>query len=216
MKIHIITLFPEAFDSYFSSSIIGRAKENKKFEVFFYKLSDFSSKKFGHVDDKAYGMHGQVLCAEPLACAIDSIFENLEKKIPIFFLTPSGEILNQQKVESFFESTQECILLCGHYEWIDERIIDIYGVQKVSIGEYVISSGELAAMVFIDALVRHIPWVLWNTQSLEEESFSEKLDRKKEYPVYTRPEVFRGLSVPSILLSWNHGEIEKRKQENIS
>jgi tRNA (guanine37-N1)-methyltransferase len=216
MKIHIITIFPESFDSYFSSSILCNAKEKWLFEVEFYKLNDFSSKKFGHVDEKAYGMHGQVLCAEPLSKAIDFVFEKTKREIPILYMSPSWKILTQQKVERYYDSLEEFIIICGHYEGIDQRIIDIYDVKKISIWEYVISSGELASMVFIDALVRHIPGVLWNQQSLEEESFSKQLNRQKEYGVYTRPKEFRWLEVPEVLLSWNHAEIEKWKKENLS
>lgn len=217
MRIHIISIFPEAFDSYFSSSIMGRAKKNGHLEISFYKLNDFSTKKFKQVDDKAYGMHGQVISPEPLAKAIDHVFETIWKKIPVVFLSPSGSLLTQQKVEEYYTNiSQEFLIICGHYEGIDQRIIDMYVDHKISIWEYVLSSGELAASVFIDALVRNIPEVLGNPESLEEESFSEKLDRKKEYPVYTRPEEFRNKKVPEILLSWNHKKINDWKYQNLS
>jgi tRNA (guanine37-N1)-methyltransferase len=216
MKIHIITIFPESFDSYFSSSIIWNAKNKGLFEVEFYKLNDFSSKKFGHVDDKAYGMHGQVLCAEPLGKAIDFIYGQVGKHIPVLYMSPSWEALTQEKVERCHKKLTEFIIICGHYEWIDQRVIDMYSVEKISIWEYVISSGELASMVFIDALVRHIPGVLWNVQSLEEDSFSKQLNRQKEYPVYTKPKDFHWLKVPEVLYSWNHAEIEKWKREHLS
>jgi len=216
MKIHVITIFPESFDSYFSSSIIWNARKKGLFEIDFYKLNDFSSKKFGHVDDKAYWMHGQVLCAEPLSGAIEFIFQQVGKNIPVLYMSPSWEALSQEKVEEYHEKIEEFIIICWHYEGIDQRIIDMYDVEKVSIWEYVISSGELASMVFIDALVRHIPGVLWNIQSLEEESFSEQLNRQKEYPVYTKPKDFLWLSVPEVLYSWNHAEIEKWKRDHLS
>jgi len=117
-------------------------------------------------------------------------------------MSPSGALLTQQKTEQYAQNLDECIIICGHYEWIDQRIIDYYGVECVSIWEYVLSSGELAAMVLIDSIVRHIPEVLWNPQSLQEDSFSEKLHRQKEYPVYTRPEKILGLEVPAVLRSW--------------
>lgn len=214
MNIHIITIFPEAFESYMGSSIMGRAREKGLFTLFFYKLNDFSNERFHHVDDKAYGMHGQVLSPEPLANAIDFIFEKVWKKIPIIFMTPRGNLLSQEKVETLSKQLEEFIIICGHYEWIDQRIIDIYECQQISIGEYVLSSWELSAQVLIDALVRHIPWVLWNEMSLEEESFSLKLNRQKEYPVYTKPQEFRGLKVPDVLISGHHGEIEKWKKNN--
>ncbi len=217
MKIHIITIFPEVFESYFSSSIIGRSIKNWLFKPVFYKLNDFSSDNFKRVDDKAYGMHGQVISPEPLSKSINYVFEKVWKKIPVIYMSPSWDLLNQEKVENFYENLWwEFIIICGHYEWIDERIIELYVDYKISIWEYIISSWELAAQVLIDSLVRHIPNVLWNIESLEEDSFSKKFDRQKEYPVYTRPEVFEWLKVPKVLLSWNHKEIENWKLDNLS
>jgi len=215
MKFHILTLFPDSFTSFLESSIIGRAKNKWLFEVELYKLSQFSSKKFGQVDDKAYGMHGQVMSPEPLARGIEFIFEKLWKKIPVIFMSPSWELLQQEKIEKLSQEIKECIIICGHYEWIDERIIELYVDYQISIWEYVLSGGEIASQVLIDALVRHIPEVLWNPESLEEESFSKKLGRQKEYPVYTRPAMFQWLSVPQVLTNWNHSEIEKWKQQHL-
>lgn len=216
MKFHILTIFPEAFESYFSSSIIWNALEKRIFEVEFYKLNDFSKKKFKHIDDKAYWMHGQVISPEPLADALDFIIDRVWKKIPVIYLTPSWKLLQQEIVEEYYKDLwDEVIIICWHYEWIDQRIRDIYVTHEISIGEYVLSSWELSAMVFIDSFVRNIPDVLWNSESLEEESFSKKLHRKKEYPVYTRPSEFRWLKVPDVLTSWNHKEIEKWKFNNL-
>lgn len=217
MKIHIITIFPESFESYFSSSIVWRAIENRLFTPVFYKLNDFSTDKFKRVDEKAYGMHWQVISPEPLSKAINYIFWEIWQKVPVVYMSPIWNLLNQEKVEKYSENLwQEFIIICGHYEGIDQRVIDLYVSHKISIWEYVLSSGEIAAMVFIDSLVRHIPEVLWNKHSLVEDSFSEKLDRKKEYPVYTRPEVFEWLKVPDILLSGNHKEIENWKKQNLT
>jgi len=176
----------------------------------------FSLKKFKQVDDKAYWMHWQVISAEPLSKAIEYIFEKVWKKIKVLYMTPSWNLLNQEKVENYYKNLDEFIIICWHYEGIDERIIELYNVEKISIWEYVLSSWELATSVFIDALVRHIPWVLWNIESLEEDSFSLKLSRQKEYPVYTRPEKFMWKNVPKVLLSWNHKEIENWKKNNLS
>ena len=112
------------------------------------------------MDDKAYGMHGQVISALPLSRAIEHIWEKVGVKIPVYYMSPSGMLLTQKKVEEYYKNLEEFIIICGHYEGIDQRIIEIYDVQEISIGEYVLSSGELAASVFIDALVRHIPGVL--------------------------------------------------------
>lgn len=216
MKIHIITIFPESFESYFSTSILKKAVEKKLFQPIFYKLNDFSSLPTKRVDEKAYWMHWQVLSPVPLSKAINHIFQKVWKKIKVIFLTPSWDLLNQQKVEKYYQDLwEDFIIICGHYEWIDQRIIQKYVDYEISIWEYVISSWELSSMVFIDTLVRHIPWVLWNETSLVEDSFSEKLNRQKEYPVYTRPEIFEWLEVPKILLSWNHKEIQKWKNINL-
>ena len=215
MKIHIITIFPESFESYFSSSIIWKAKEKWFFDIELYKLNDFSNDKFKRVDSKAYWMHGQVLSAEPLSQAIKSIFKTTWK-ISVIYMTPSWDLLNQEKVENYYSIlNQEFIIICWHYEWIDKRIIDLYVDYEISIWEYVLTSGELSASVFIDALVRHIPGVLWNIESLEQDSFSKKFARQKEYPVYTRPKEFMWKKVPDILLSWNHKEIDIWKKENL-
>jgi len=217
MNIHIITIFPESFDSYFSSSIIWNARKKGLFNLELYKLNDFSDDKFKRVDEKAYWMHWQVISAEPLSKWIEHIFSKVWSKIPVIFMSPSWDLLNQEMVENFYEKLDwDFIIICGHYEWIDQRIIDLYVDYKISIGEYVLSSWELAASVFLDSFLRHIPWVLWNTKSLFEDSFSEKFNRKKEYPIYTRPEEFMWKKVPEVLLSWNHKKIDEWKNSHLS
>lgn len=217
MKIHIISLFPGAFESYFWSSIMKMAQEKWLFSPVLHNLCDYSVQNTRRVDDKAYGMHGQVICPEPLSICLEKIFSDIGKKVPVIFLSPSGDLLNQEKIENFLEILwDEIIIICGHYEWIDQRIIDLYVTHKISIGEYVLSSGELSAMVFIDSLVRLIPWVLGKSISFEEESFSKKLNRQKEYPVYTKPRTFLWIDVPDVLLSGNHAEIEKWKKNNLT
>jgi len=217
MKIHIITIFPESFDSYFSSSIIWKARDKGLFELELYKLNDFSSDKFKRVDDKAYWMHGQVISPESLSKSIEYIFDKVWSKIPVIYMSPSWDLLTQEKIENYYETIKwDFIVICGHYEWIDQRIIDLYVDYKISIGEYVLTSWELSASVFLDAFLRHIPWVLWNKTSLEEDSFSKAFGRKKEYPVYTRPEEFMWNNVPEVLLSGNHKKIENWKKDNLS
>jgi tRNA (guanine37-N1)-methyltransferase len=216
MKIHIITIFPESFESYFSSSIMKNAISKWLFSLKFYKLNDFSDNKTKRVDDKAFWTHGQIISAEPLAKAIEYIFEKVWRKIPVLYMSPKGDLLNQEKIEKYFKDLwDEFIIICGHYEWIDERIVELYVDYEISIWEYVISSGELSASVFIDSLVRNIPWVLGNEKSFIEESFSKKLGRQKEYSQYTKPRVFKWKEVPNVLFSWNHKEIEKWKKENL-
>lgn len=216
MKAHIITIFPESFDSYFSSSIVWKSIKEKFFEPIFYKLNNFSDKPQNRVDDKAYWMHWQIISPEPISKCIENIFEISWKKIPVIYMTPSWKLLCQEKVEKYLEILEEeFIIICGHYEGIDSRIVDLYVDYEISIWEYVLSSWELSAMVFLDSLIRNIPWVLWNSKSLEEDSFSSKFDWKKEHPIYTRPKIFKWIEVPEILLSWNHKEIEKWKFNNL-
>ena len=214
MKFHIITIFPEAFESFLSTSIISKVKNRWVFEIALYKLNEFAKDTSGHVDDKAFGMHWQVLTPLPLSRAIESIFE-VFGKMPVIYMSPSWKTLSQEQVEDFSIELKECIIICGHYEGIDQRIIDIFVNHEVSIWEYILTWGELAAQVFIDSIVRLLPEALWNSISHEEESFSSKLDRQKEYPVYTRPRDFRGHIVPDILTSGNHKEIEKWKYNNL-
>lgn len=216
LKIHIITIFPESFKSYLESSIIWKAKEKWLLDINLYKLNDFSTKKFKHVDDKAFWTHWQVISPEPLSKAINHIFKQVWKKIPVIYMTPSGKLLNQKKAENLSKKLKEFIIICGHYEWIDQRIIDLYVDYEISIWKYVLTSWELSSMVFIDSIARFIPDVLWNPLSLEEESFSKKLFGKKEFPHYTRPRNFLGLEVPNVLLSWNHKEIEDWKKNNLT
>jgi len=216
MKIHIITIFPESFNSYFKTSIIWNAIKKWLFEVCFYKLNDFSELKTKRVDDKAFWMHWQVLSPIPIEKALKYIFEKIKKKVKVVYMTPRWQLLNQEKVEWYYrELDNEFIIICWHYEWIDQRIIDLYVDFEICIWEYIVSSGELASMVFIDSLVRNIPEVLWNSQSLEEDSFCKKLNRQKEYSVYTKPRIFNSLEVPDILFSWNHKQIEIWKNNNL-
>lgn len=217
MKAHIITIFPESFESYFSSSMMWKAKQNWFCDIFLYKLNDFSDDNFKRVDSRAYWMHWQILRADVLALAIEHIFEKVGEKIPVVYMSPKWDLLNQEKVEKYYDILwEDFIIICGHYEWIDQRIIDIYVDYEISIWEYVLSSWELAASVFLDSLIRNIPWVLNNEKSLLEDSFSDSFNRQKEYPLYTRPKEFMWLDVPEILLSWNHKEIEKWKKNNLT
>ena len=218
MKFHIITIFPEAFDSFLKTSIIWNSIEKKLFEIRLYKLNDFSEKKFKHVDNKAYWMHWQVISPEPISKAINFIKNNIKNNnAPIIYMSPSWDLLNQEKVEKYYSkfNNKDIIIICWHYEWIDQRIIDKYVDYEISIWEYILTSWEIASQILIDSLVRNITWVLWNKQSLEEESFSKFFDRQKEHPVYTRPYKFEWIEVPKVLISWNHLEIEKWKHKNL-
>jgi len=216
MNAHIITIFPESFNSYFSTSIFWRSIEKKLFNPIFYKLNDYSTDNFKRIDSKAYWMHWQVISPEPLSKAIEDIFSKVWKKIPVIYMTPRWELLKQWIVEKLYNNLwNDFIIICWHYEWIDQRIIDIYVDYEISIWEYVISSWELSATVLLDAIVRHIPSVLGNNLSLEEDSYSKKFNWKKEYPVYTKPQVFNWLCVPEVLVGWNHKLIEEWKNNNL-
>jgi len=214
MKFHIITIFPQAFSSFLESSIIWKAREKWLLEVELYKLNEFAKDTSGHVDDKAFWMHGQVLSPIPLSRAINHIFDKVGK-IPVVYMSPSGQKLHQELCEQLSEKLNECIVICGHYEWIDQRIIDMYVDYEISIGDYVLTGWEISSQVFIDALMRLRPWVLGSTISHEEESFAKKLGRQKEYPVYTRPANFEWHHIPEVLSSGNHKLIENWKHDNL-
>lgn len=214
MKFHIITIFPEAFSSFLSTSIIWKAVEKWALSVELYKLNEFAKDSSWHVDAKAFGMHGQVLSPIPLSRAIESIFAS-QGKLPVIYMSPSGKILEQELCENLSKNLNECIIICGHYEWIDQRIIDLYVDHEISIWNYVLTGWEIASQVLIESIIRLVPDVLGNNISHEEESFSRSLSRQKEYPVYTRPREFSGLNVPSVLVSGNHKEIEKWKKNNL-
>lgn len=217
MKVHIITNFTGAFTSYFDSSIMRIARERGLFEPIFYNLGDYSLQAQHRVDDKPYGGGaGALIEIEPMYRAITSIDpENKMKKI---YLWPRWERLKQSKIEEIAENMkdEEFLMLCGHYEWVDHRVFEMFTFEQYSIGDFVVSSGEIATMVFLDAVVRLIPGVVWNTKSLHEESFSEALDGKPEYPQYTRPADFMGYKVPEVLLSGDHKKIEEWRKSQIN
>lgn len=210
MKFHIITIFPKAFESYFNSSIISRAQKDWIIEIIYYDLWDFSSKKTRRIDDRPFwGFAWTIISPEPLAKAITYIKNNFGD-LDTIYLSPKWAKLKQQKLEEISKRNKDLILICWHYEWIDERIIKIFKVKEISIGDYVLTSWEIAAMVLIDWITRLLPWVI-NEQSLNEESFSKSLNRKKEYPQYTRPREFMWELVPEELISWDPKIINKWK-----
>jgi tRNA (guanine37-N1)-methyltransferase len=216
MNFHIITLFPEVLKPYLTTSIMGRAQEGGFVNFHLYNLADYSVKNTRRSDDRPYGgFPGTILAPEPLYNLITSIEKSEWKQIHKIYLTPRGSLLTQEGLENFSSQTdRDLIIICGHYEGIDQRIIDLFGVEEISIGEYVLSSGELSSLVLIDGIVRLTPGVI-SQESLIEESYSPALDRKKEYPHYTRPEVFQGLAVPEELVSGNHKKIEEWKRRHL-
>jgi len=201
MKFDVLTLFPEMFDP-IKQSIIGKAEEKKLIDINLINIRDFSKNKHKKVDDTPYGGGaGMVMQADVVYDAYNSIKDENAK---VIYLTPQGKVLNQKKVEELSKQ-EHLILLCGHYEGIDQRVIDKIVDEEISIGDYVLTGGELPAMVLIDSVSRYVDGVL-SEGSTSEESFSQGI---LEYPQYTRPETFEGVKVPEILLSGHHENINK-------
>ncbi len=207
MRIDILTLFPEMFEP-LKTSILGRALEKDLFELNLINIRDFSKNKHKKVDDYVFGGgDGMLMTPQPLYDAIMSVKTDSSH---VVYLSPKGSVLTQGRVKDIAESYDHLILVCGHYEGIDERIIELCVDEQISIGDYVLTGGELPAMVLVDAVLRYEPNVLHNETSTDDESFSMGL---LEHPQYTRPREFMGLSVPEVLINGNHKEIEKWKAE---
>ncbi len=214
MRIDIITIFPEMFGPVLNESIIKRAQEKNKVKIYIHDLRDYTLDKHRKVDDRPFGGgSGMVLQPEPIFRAVNKIRDKgkgLSGKCRVVLLTPQGDKLVQIKAKKLLKYKQ-LILICGHYEGVDERVRQILADEEISIGDYVLTGGEIPAMVLVDCLVRIIPGVLGDKNSLNFESFEGNL---LEYPQYTRPADFRGMVVPEILLSGDHKKIEVwRKQE---
>ncbi len=210
MRFDVITIFPEMFDSVMNTSILGRAIEAGHIEVHYVNPRDFTADKHREVDDTPYGGGpGMVMKVEPLHKAIDSIKKT--EKSRVILMSAKGERFTQQKAEQLHGDYDHLIFVCGRYEGVDERVMK-YIDEEISIGDYVLTGGELGAMVVTDAVSRLIPGVLGDAESASEESHSTP--GYIEYPHYTRPEKYDGQSVPDVLLSGHHAEIEKWRQEN--
>jgi len=213
MRIDVLTLFPEAFSGPLQASILGRALAGGVAAVHLHNIRDYAADRHQVVDDYAYGGGpGMLMKPEPLAAAIEAVRAMAQPAGRAVLLTPQGRLLNQGVVD---ELTGEArlVLVCGHYEGVDERVREHLVDDEVSIGDYVLSGGELAAMVIIDAVVRRLPGTLGSAESLLEETHADGL---LEYPQYTRPADFRGWRVPDILLSGNHGEIARwRRRQRV-
>lgn len=209
MKIEVLTLFPEIYDT-LNVSVIGRALKNGVFEVGVHNIRDYSVDKHKRCDDYPYGGGaGMVMTPQPLHDAVTAV--DPDRKFLRIYLSPKGKKL-EQSVVTELASVENIMLINGSYEGIDQRIIDLDVDMELSIGDYVLTSGDLASLVVINAVARYIPDVLGSEASTEEESFSQGY---LEYPHYTRPPEFMGLSVPSVLLSGNHAEIAKwRKNQS--
>ena len=208
MRFDILTLFPNMFDI-LNESILGRAQEKNLININVVNIRDFSKDKHNKVDDTPYGGGaGMVMRADVVYDCYNSVKTDNSK---VIYLSPQGKTLNQDKVKELSKE-KHLILLCGHYEGIDQRVIDEIVDEEISIGDYVLTGGELPAMVLIDSVSRYVEGVL-NKESTQEESFTDDL---LEYPQYTRPEVFLGKKVPEVLLTGHHQNIEKwRKEQSI-
>ncbi len=205
MKIKILTIFPQMFQSVFESSILARALENGHIEIECINIRDFSLNKHRNTDDYPFGGGaGMVMLAQPIVDAM-AFAQSTMKNPRRIFLGPKGETFTQKKAWALSEA-KELIFLCGHYEGVDQRALDLCIDEEISIGDYILTGGELAAMVIIDAVARLVPGTLGSRESLVEESFSEGL---LEYPHYTRPREFMGLEVPAVLLEGNHKKIDE-------
>ena len=221
MTFHILTIFPEMFSGYFGSSMLKRAQENKKIKINVVNLRDFTKDKHHIADDNAYGgVSGMVMKVEPIYRAVEAINKKTKKqknkKTRIILLSAKGKVLTQEKVREL-SKYKHLVLIAGHYKGVDERVADYIADEELSVGEYVITGGELPAMIVVDALSRMIPGVIGKEASKEGESFSKGVIY--EHPVYTRPEIFepkKGVKwrVPKVLLSGNHKKIEEWRQKH--
>lgn len=216
MRFDILTIFPDIFSSYLGESIIKRAIQEKKVDIHIHDIRKYSKDKHQKVDDIPYGGGpGMVMTPQPLYDCIQAVKK--KNKGPVLYMSPRGKILTQQKATQMLKTSQKkgVILLCGRYEGIDQRIIDMCVDEEISIGKYVLTGGELPAMVVVDVLTRLIPGVLGDDESSREESFSKALKGKKEYPHYTRPEEFLGHKVPDVLISGHHAKIKEWRHDNL-
>ncbi len=210
MKFYVLTLFPEMIETALNTSIIGRAIDNGLIEIEAINIRDYTLDKHKKVDDYPYGGGaGMVMQAQPVYDAYMSIVDRVGERLPCIYLTPQGKTFNQQ-IARDLSKLDEVVLLCGHYEGIDERVLEEIVTDNISIGDFVVTGGELPAMMMIDAISRLVPGVLHNDDSTLQESFSNNL---LEYPQYTRPEEWNGKKVPAILLSGDHAKVDEWRYE---
>ncbi|MCR5737817.1 MAG: tRNA (guanosine(37)-N1)-methyltransferase TrmD [Eubacterium sp.] len=210
MNFHVLTLFPEMIAQGVGTSITGRAMDKGLISVNAVNIRDFAGNKHGQVDDYPYGGGaGMVMQPGPVYRSYESVVEKIGYKPRVVYMTPQGKVFNQKMAEEF-AGEKDLVFLCGHYEGIDERVLDMIVTDHVSIGDYVLTGGELPSMVMIDCISRLVPGVLHNDVSAEFESFQDNL---LEYPQYTRPAEFEGVKVPDILLSGDHAKVDQWRRE---
>lgn len=210
MNFHILTLFPEMIETGLNTSIIGRAMDKGLIAVDSINIRDFSKDKHRHVDDYPYGGGaGMVMQAGPICDAYEALAARLSRRPRVLYMTPQGRVFNQT-IAGELAAEEDLVFLCGHYEGVDERALELIVTDYLSIGDYVLTGGELPAMVMIDCISRLVPGVLNNDESAEFESFRDNL---LEYPQYTRPETYLGKKVPEVLLSGHHKNIDLWRRE---
>lgn len=206
MRIDILTLFPDICNAFLNESIIGRARGKGIIDVHCHQIREYAYDKHKRVDDEPYGgMAGMLMLAEPIALCFEDICKKTDSRPRLIYMSAQGSVLTQKKVKSLSEY-EHIAVLCGHYEGVDERVIEEYVDEQISIGDYVLTGGELPALVLVDAVSRMIPGVLSSNESFEEESHYNGL---LEYPQYTRPSNWRGREVPKVLISGHHANIKK-------
>jgi len=215
MKFSILTLFPDFFTSPLQESILKRAIEKKQISVEMLNIRNFADNKYHSIDDKPFGGGaGMLMQAEPVALAIESV-KKINEKSEVIFFTPSAPEFSQKDAYDLANTPTHKIFLCGHYEGIDERVIESHVDKSFSIGKAVVTGGEIPALMCLDAVTRLLENVISKKKSHERETFSVELYEKGEYPQFTRPEIWRKKKVPNVLLSGNHSDIEKYQFENL-
>ncbi len=215
MQFNILTIFPKIIKDYIGESILKRGQEAGAITISSVDIRDFATNKHNTIDDSPYGGGaGMVMQAPPIHAALDSVKalkNNKDEKTHTILLSPRGREFTQDVAQEFAEKYDRIVMVCGRYEGVDQRITDNCVDEEISVGKYVLAGGELGALIITEATARLVPGVLGNADSLKDESFGKI---KKEYPQYTRPEEFSGWKVPEILLSGNHAEIEKWREES--
>lgn len=211
MKIDVLTLFPEMFSA-FDCSMMGKAREKGLYELNLHNIRDYSADKHKKCDDAPFGGGaGMVMMPQPIHDCISAV--DPDRKARRIYMSPRGKVLNQKLVKEL-SACENLLILCGHYEGVDQRVLDMDIDEEISIGDYVLSGGEIPAMALIDSVLRYVPEVLGNEASTEDESFSDDL---LEYPQYTRPQNYLGMTVPEVLVSGNHQNIDKwRKEQSLA
>lgn len=210
MRIDIVTLFPDMFSATMDESILARARKKGHFQLCCHQLRDYSPDRNGKVDDTVFGGgKGMLLSPEPIARCFDAIDEHLSCRSYRIFMSPRGKVMTQKKIVQL-SVLPNIVVLCGHYEGVDQRVLDQYIDEEISIGDYVLTGGEIPAMILVDSLSRMLSGVLSDSSCFENESHFEGA---LEYPQYTRPERWRGLKVPPVLLSGHHENIRRWKRQ---